>query len=73
MLGKMNGSMEEKKAAVDGSGRLPCIVFADFVFSSVLSDKFCFCLEKQTFNITDSLKKFRLSFRTFMIKRDVID
>lgn len=47
MLGKLNVTVQEKKAVVDSSGRLPCIVFADFVFSSVLSDKFCFCLENK--------------------------
>lgn len=66
-------TVEEKKATVESSGRLPCIVFADFVFSSVLSDKFCFCLEnKHWFNIRFT-EKFRLLFQIFTIKREVID
>lgn len=34
---------EEKLQQQQGFHNLPCIVSADFAFSSVLSDSFCFC------------------------------
>lgn len=52
MLGKINTHIKGKNAGLGtkSSLHLPCKVFADIVFSSVLSDKFCFCQKTRLFN-----------------------
>lgn len=79
MLRKVNKHLKGKKAGLGkkSSGDLPCIVFADFVFSSVLSDKFCFCVKTCLFNISSlchiqKIYRFKISFQIFKVKCTIV-
>lgn len=79
MFRKMNKHIKGKKTrtAKNGSDHLPCIVFADFVFSSVLSDKFCFCVKTSLFNIRglcqiQKIYKFKSSLQIFKGKCTIV-